>query len=189
MKDLKSAILLILAFTVICGGLYPAVVTGVVHILFPMQARGSFITDGSGKDIGSTLIGQPFSDSRYLWPRPSATTDFAYNPMGSGGSNSGPTNPDYIKIVADRVKELRDTGIAGPIPADMAQASASGLDPHISPVAASIQVPRIAQARRISEDSVRKIIKSHTEDHQIGFLGERRVNVLAVNLELDTLKP
>ncbi|HEY6008712.1 MAG TPA: potassium-transporting ATPase subunit C, partial [Geobacteraceae bacterium] len=109
MKNLKPAILLFVAFTVICGGIYPAVVTGVAYALFPAKARGSILTDTSGKEVGSRLIGQPFSDPKYFWPRPSATPDFAYNPMGSGGSNSGPTNPDYLKTVGDRVKALRDT--------------------------------------------------------------------------------
>src|SRR5512140_3025031 len=104
MKDIKPAILLFIIFTIICGGIYPAIVTGVAYAVFPNQARGSFITDKSGKEIGSTLIGQPFSDPKYFWPRPSAASDFAYNAAGSGGSNSGPTNPDYLKTVGDRVK-------------------------------------------------------------------------------------
>src|SRR5512138_1024677 len=104
MKDIKPAILLLIAFTVICGGIYPALVTGIAQAVFPKQANGSFIIDESGKEIGSRLIGQPFSDPKYIWPRPSATSDFGYNPMASGGSNSGPTNSDYLKTVADRVK-------------------------------------------------------------------------------------
>jgi len=185
MKDLKTAILFFLAFTVICGGIYPAVVTGVAQALFPKQANGSLIMDRSGKVIGSSLIGQPFMDPNYLWPRPSATADFGYNPMGSGGSNLGPTNPDYLKTVRDRVKALRDAGISGTIPADLVQASASGLDPHISPEAAGIQIPRIATSRGVTDEAVGKVIARHTEDRRFGFLGEPRVNVLAVNLELD----
>jgi len=189
MKDLKSALMMFLAFTVICGGVYPAIVTGVAQALFPHQANGSLMTDRSGKVIGSSLIGQPFTDPNYLWPRPSATADFGYNPLVSGGSNSGPTNPDYLKTVVDRVKALRDAGISGTIPADLVQASASGLDPHVSPEAAWAQIPRIATARGMSEEAVRKVVAAHTEDRQFGFLGEPRVNVLAVNLELATLTP
>jgi potassium-transporting ATPase KdpC subunit len=187
MKDIKPAILLFIIFTIICGGIYPAVVTGVSHVLFPKQAAGSFITDKSGKEIGSTLIGQPFSDPRYFWPRPSATTDFGYNPTASGGSNSGPTNPDYLKTVTERIKAIRDSGANGPIPAELVQASASGLDPHISPEAALLQVPRIAKVRGIREDGLRKIISDRIEERQLGFLGAPRVNVLVLNLELDRL--
>lgn len=189
MKDLKSAILLFLAFTVICGGIYPAAVTGIGQALFPHQANGSLIVDGQGKVIGSTLIGQPFSDQKYLWPRPSATTDFGYNPLSSGGSNSGPTNPDFIKTVQGRVKALHDAGLTGAVPSDLVLASASGLDPHISPDSARVQITRIAGSRGISEETVRKIVARHTEDRQVGILGEPRVNVLAVNLELATLRP
>lgn len=185
MKDLKSAILLFIVFTVICGGIYPALVTGVAQVVFPKQANGTLITDHSGKVIGSSLIGQPFSDPKYFWPRPSATTDFGYNPLGSGGSNSGPTNPDYLKTVGDRVKALQDTGVTGKIPADLVQASASGLDPHITPDAAYIQISRVAKARGMTEDAVKKAIEQAAENRQFGFLGEPRVNVLKVNLVLD----
>ncbi len=187
MKEIRPAILMLIIFTVICGGIYPAVVTGVAYTVFPGQAKGSIITDKSGREIGSTLIGQPFSDPKYFWPRPSSTTDFAYNPAGSSGSNSGPTNPDYLKTVADRVKTLRDSGIAGSIPADLVQASASGLDPHITPAAAMLQIPRIAKARGISEQELSKVVAACTSDRQLGFLGDPRVNVLALNLALDKL--
>jgi len=189
MKDIKPAILLLIAFTVICGGIYPAVVTGIASVAFPKQAKGSFITDKNGRETGSTLIGQPFSDPKYFWPRPSASSDFGYNPLASGGSNSGPTNPDYLKIVGERVKALRDSGVAGPIPADIVQASASGLDPHITPESARIQVPRVAKARGVSETEVTKAVAQATDERQLGFLGEPRVNVLVLNLELDRLKP
>ncbi|HXE96328.1 MAG TPA: potassium-transporting ATPase subunit C, partial [Dongiaceae bacterium] len=122
MKEIRPAILMLIIFTIICGGIYPAVVTGVAYAIFPKQAKGSFIVDKNGKEIGSTLIGQPFSEAKYFWPRPSAAGDFGYNPLGSGGSNSGPTNPDYLKTVGDRVKALRDTGVTGPVPADLVQA-------------------------------------------------------------------
>jgi K+-transporting ATPase ATPase C chain len=188
MKEIKPAILFFVIFTIICGGIYPAVVTGIAYAIFPKQAKGSFITDKSGKEVGSSLIGQPFSDPKYFWPRPSATSDFGYNPMASGGSNSGPTNPDYLKTVGDRVKALRDTGITGPIPADLVQASASGLDPHITPEAAGLQVARVAKARGVSEAMVMKAVAQATEERQLGFFGDPRVNVLALNLNLDGLK-
>ena len=188
MKDIKPAILMLIVFTVICGGIYPAVVTGVAYAVFPKQAKGSFIADKSGKEIGSSLIGQPFSDPKYFWPRPSAATDFAYNAMGSSGSNSGPTNPDFIKTVGDRVKTLRDAGVTGNIPADLVEASASGLDPHITPEAATVQLARVAKARGVTEEALTKLVAAHTEGRQLGFLGEPRVNVLELNLELDGLK-
>jgi K+-transporting ATPase ATPase C chain len=187
MKDIKSAILLFIVFTIICGGIYPAIVTGVAYALFPNQAKGSFITDKSGKEIGSSLISQPFSDPKYFWPRPSATSDFGNNPMASGGSNAGPTNPDYLKMVGDRVKVLRDSGVTGQVPADLVQASASGLDPHITPRSALLQVPRVAKARGVSEKVLIKAVTKATEGRQLGFLGEPRVNVLVLNLELDRL--
>ncbi len=189
MKDLKPAILLFIIFTIICGGIYPAVVTGVAQVLFPNQAKGSFITDKKGKQVGSTLIGQPFSDPKYFWPRPSATSDFGYNPMASSGSNSGPTNPDYLKTVGDRIKKFLDTGVTGAVPVDLVQASASGLDPHIAPKSALLQITRIAKARGISEISLQKILNESVEDRQLGFLGAPRVNVLVLNLKLDKLVP
>jgi len=189
MKDIRPAILMLILFTVICGGIYPLVVTGVAQAVFPKQANGSFITDRSGRELGSSLIGQPFSDPKYFWPRPSATTDFGYNPMASGGSNSGPTNPDYLKTVGDRVKVLRDTGVAGPIPADLVQASASGLDPHITVASAKLQIPRIAKVRRLGEETVTGLLSRSVEKRQLGLLGEPRVNVLSLNLELDKLAP
>jgi K+-transporting ATPase ATPase C chain len=188
MKDIRPAILMLILFTVICGGIYPAVVTGIAYAVFPNQAKGSFITGKSGKELGSSLIGQPFADPKYFWPRPSAATDFGYNPMGSGGSNSGPTNPDYLKTVGDRVKALRDSGVAGAIPADLVQASASGLDPHITPASAMLQVARVAKARNVSEVEVIKAVAQATEGRQLGFLGAPRVNVLTLNLNLDGLK-
>ncbi|NTV50133.1 MAG: potassium-transporting ATPase subunit KdpC [Geobacteraceae bacterium] len=187
MKDIKPAILLFIIFTIICGGIYPAVVTGLANVLFPNQANGSFITDRRGKEIGSALIGQPFSAPKYFWPRPSATSDFGYNTMDSGGSNAGPTNPVYLQTVSDRVKALRDTGVSGKVPADLVQASASGLDPHITPESALLQVPRIATARGISEERLRKAINDGIEERQLGFMGAPRVNVLVLNLELDRL--
>lgn len=189
MKDIKPAIMLLIVFTVICGGIYPLTVTGLAQALFPQQANGSFIHGQHNKEIGSRLIGQPFSYSKYFWPRPSASGEFAYNPLASGGSNSGPTNPDYLKTVAERVKVYRDNGLNGPIPAELVQASASGLDPHISPAAARLQASRIARARTIPEVTVLKLIADTTEGPQLGLLGAARVNVLVLNLKLDTLTP
>ena len=188
MKEIRPAIMMLILFTLICGGIYPAVVTGVAQAVFPKQANGSFITAKNGKELGSTLIGQPFSDPKYFWPRPSAATDFGYNPMGSGGSNSGPTNPDFIKTVGDRVKALRDSGFTGIIPSDLVLASASGLDPHITPESARLQAARVAKARGLSEDALMKAVAQATEGRQCGFMGEPRVNVLSLNLSLDGLK-
>ena len=189
MKEIKPAILFFIVFTIICGGIYPAVVAGIASVAFPKQSTGSIITDKAGKEIGSALIGQPFSDAKYFWPRPSATTDFGYNPMGSGGSNSGPTNPDFIRTVGDRVKVLHDSGVTDSVPTDLAEASASGLDPHITPEAANVQIARVAKARGMSEEELSKLVAAHTEGRQLGFLGEPRVNVLELNLELDKLTP
>jgi len=188
MKEIRPAILMLVLLTVICGGIYPAVVTGIAQAVFPKQANGSMLTDRDNREIGSRLIGQPFSDARYFWGRPSASTDFGYNPMASGGSNAGPTNPDFLKAVADRVKALRDTGVTGSIPADLVQASASGLDPHLTPESAALQVARVAKARGIGEAELGKLIAAHTEERQLGFLGEPRVNVLELNLALDAGK-
>lgn len=189
MKDLKPALLMLVIFTLLCGGIYPAVVTGVAQALFPRQANGSLIADGNGREIGSALIGQPFSDPKYFWPRPSATPEFGQNPAASGGSNAGPTNPAYLRTVADRVGALRGTGVSGPIPADLVQASASGLDPHISPEGARVQVARVARARGMSEGEVANLVATHTVGRQFGFLGEPRVTVLELNLDLDRLGP
>jgi K+-transporting ATPase ATPase C chain len=188
MKDIKPAILLLIIFTIICGGIYPAIVTGLAQAVFPRQANGSFIADKSGKELGSALIGQPFSDAKYFWPRPSATTDFGFNAMASGGSNAGPTNPDYLKTVGERVKALRDSGVTGTLPADLLQASASGLDPHITPESAMLQVARVAKARSVSEEVLIKAVSQATAGRQLGFLGEPRVNVLELNVKLDGLK-
>lgn len=187
MQDLKPAILMVMLFTLICGGIYPAVVTGIAQSFFSKQANGSLITDQNGRTIGSSLIGQPFSNLRYFWPRPSATADFGYNPLASGGSNSGPTNPAFVKTVQERVQSLHDSGMPGSIPADLVLGSASGLDPHITPAAALAQIPRIARARGLGEEALTKIVNSHIEGRQLGVLGQPRVNVLALNLALDRL--
>ena len=188
MKELKPAVLLFIVFTIICGGIYPAVVTGVASIIFPKQAGGSMIADTNNRVVGSSLIGQPFSEAKYFWPRPSATSGFRYNPQASGGSNSGPTNADFIKTVGDRVQILRDSGVNGNIPADLALASASGLDPHVSPEAANVQISRVAKARGMTEESLTKLVASHVEDRQWGLFGQPRVNILELNLALDGMR-
>lgn len=189
MKEFKTALLLVVVFTIICGGIYPAVVTGIAQSLFPRQANGSLLVDQNNREIGSRLIGQHFSAPQYFWPRPSVTANFGYNPAASGGSNSGPTNPAYLQTVADRVKVLRDSGIKGTIPADLVQASASGLDPHLTLESARVQIPRVAKARGMSEDEVVRLVAGQTEGRQFGLLGEPRVNVLELNLRLDASKP
>ncbi|MDK9706034.1 MAG: potassium-transporting ATPase subunit KdpC [Desulforhopalus sp.] len=189
MKELKTAVLFCLTVTLLCGGLYPAVVTGIAAALFPRQAAGSLVIDDQGRTIGSQLIGQPFTAPQYFWPRPSATPEFPYNPAASGGSNSGPSNPDFLKTVAQRVQAIRDSGVTGAIPADLILASASGLDPHISPEAAAVQTTRVAMARGITGALVGHLVAAHTEDRQAGFLGEPRINVLALNLALDKVSP
>jgi potassium-transporting ATPase KdpC subunit len=188
MKEFRPALLMFIAFTLICGGLYTAAVTGAAQAFFPRQANGSFAVDKNNREIGSNLIGQPFSDAKYFSPRPSAATDFGYNPVGSGGSNLGPTNPDYLKTVADRVKGLRDAGVTGSVPADLVEASASGLDPDISPASALAQLPRVAKARGMNEAELQKLVAEHTTHRQLGFLGEPRVNVLKLNLALDAAR-
>ncbi|MBU0965172.1 MAG: potassium-transporting ATPase subunit KdpC [Proteobacteria bacterium] len=189
MKNIQSAILLFFVFTFLLGGVYPAMVTGCAQLFFPRLAAGSLIADKNGRPIGSSLIGQPFSADHYFWPRPSATGGHSYNPLASGGSNLGPTNSSFLKLVENRVRKFHATGIVLPIPSDLVLASASSLDPHISPDAALAQIPRIAKARGISEIELQQIVTTHVEDRQWGILGEPRVNVLALNLALDNLAP
>lgn len=189
MKDVKTACLLFVLLTVLLGGAYPAAVTATANLLFPQQAQGSFVMDKNGKVAGSLLVGQPFTEEKYFWPRPSASADFAYNPLASGGSNLGPTSPELLRQVKERITRLRAAGITGEIPNDLVLASASGLDPHISPMAADAQIPRIAKARGLSEEAIQKLVSAATEERQLGFLGEPRVNVLAVNLKLDKDAP
>jgi K+-transporting ATPase ATPase C chain len=187
MKTFKTAILLFLSLTVITGVIYPVIVTVIGRLAFPEQAAGSLIRTGDGIVLGSALIGQPFADPQYFWPRPSATTDFPYNSMASGGSNLGPTNPVLLKTVTNRVKSLHEAGMIGPAPSDLVLSSGSGLDPHISLEAAVFQVTRVARARRLEEAQVRRLVEEHREDPQWGFLGMPRLNVLQLNLALDRL--
>jgi potassium-transporting ATPase KdpC subunit len=185
MKELRPAILMLVMFAVICGGVYPVLVTGIAQTLFPKQARGSLVTDQANRAIGSSLIGQPFSESRYFWGRPSASGSFGYNPMASGGSNLGPSNPDYLKTVKERVAAWRETGVTGSIPAELVQASASGLDPDLTPASVALQIPRVAKARALNEVRLRAFVADQTKGRQLGFLGEPRINVLELNLALD----
>ncbi|MBP8202263.1 MAG: potassium-transporting ATPase subunit KdpC [Nitrospira sp.] len=176
--------------TILTGVAYPLAVTAIAQLLFPHQANGSLISK-DGKPIGSTLIGQPFDDPKYFWGRPSATAPFPYNAAASSGSNLGPTNPALIETVKMRVAALKaaDPGNDTPVPVDLVTASGSGLDPHISPASAEYQVRRVARARGREEAFVRTLVSQHTEGRQLGMLGERRVNVLALNLALDATDP
>ncbi|MCS6320084.1 MAG: potassium-transporting ATPase subunit KdpC [Nitrospira sp.] len=188
-NQLKPALMTFLILTVVTGLMYPAIVTGLAQLLFPYQANGSLIVR-DGKPIGSTLIGQPFDDPKYFWGRPSATAPFPYNAAASSGSNLGPTNPALIEAVKTRVAALKsaDPGNDTPVPVDLVTASGSGLDPHISPAAAEYQVRRVARARGRTAAFVQAVVSQHTEERQLGMLGERRVNVLALNLALDAFE-
>ncbi|MGD0283881.1 MAG: potassium-transporting ATPase subunit KdpC [Dissulfurispiraceae bacterium] len=188
MRALKTAIILFIALSFLTGILYTAAVTVLAQVMFPQQANGSLIYSADGAPTGSALIGQSFSDPKYFWPRPSATTDFQYNALASGGSNLGPTNKDLISQVAERVKSFRESGDQGRLPADLVTASGSGLDPHISPAAAAYQVMRVAKARGLDEAKVRALIAQHTKGRQFRILGEPVVNVLELNLALNELR-
>ncbi|NTV95968.1 MAG: potassium-transporting ATPase subunit KdpC [Thiobacillus sp.] len=186
LKELKPALLMLALMTVVTGAIYPLVVTGVAQGVFPHQANGSLI-EQDGKVVGSELIGQPFSDPKYFWSRPSATGPTPYNAGASSGSNQGPLNPALADAVKARMEALKqaDPGNPAPIPVDLVTASGSGLDPHISPAAAEYQVGRVARIRGLDPANLRALVAAHTEGRQLGGLGEPRVNVLALNLALD----
>ncbi|HSV14832.1 MAG TPA: potassium-transporting ATPase subunit KdpC [Tepidisphaeraceae bacterium] len=191
LKQLRASIVILLLLTAITGVAYPFAITVIAKTCFPRQAAGSLLANGAG----SKLIGQPFDDPRYFWGRPSATVDAAgkplpYNAAGSGGSNLSPTNPQQIDLVKSRVEALQksEPGNTAAIPVDLVTASASGLDPHITPAAADYQVHRIAVARHLPEQAVRDLVRQHTESRQLGVLGEPRVNVLELNIAIDSLQ-
>jgi K+-transporting ATPase ATPase C chain len=188
-SQFRPALAMLIVMTAITGAIYPAVVTGIAQAIFPTQANGSLI-DQDGKSVGSALIGQPFGDPRHFWSRPSATSPFPNNASSSSGSNQGPLNPALADAVAGRIKALRDADPenTAPVPVDLVTASGSGLDPHISPAAAEYQVARIAKARGLDPAKVKALVAEHTEGRQLGFLGEPRINVLALNLALDALR-
>ena len=186
---LRPALVLFTALTLVTGVLYPLAVTGVAQSVFPAQAAGSLVLR-DGKPVGSALIGQAFSDPKHFWGRPSATAPMAYNASASGGANQGPLNPALADAVKARIEALRaaDPGNTTPVPVDLVTASASGLDPHISPAAAHYQAARVARARGLSVEQVEQLIASNTEGALWGLLGEQRINVLALNLALESAK-
>jgi len=189
LAHLRPAFMMLVIWTVLTGLLYPASITGLAQLLFPSQANGSLIDDGSGKPVGSELIGQAFSDPKYFWGRPSATLPFPYNASASRGSNLGPTNPALADAVRSRIEALRaaDPENRMPVPVDLVTASGSGLDPHISPAAAAYQIHRVAKARGTDPGKLRELVSQQTEPRRWGLFGESRVNVLKLNLALDRL--
>lgn len=189
LTQFRPALVSLTLFTILTGVVYPLLVTGIAQGLFSSQANGSLIVK-DGKAVGSALIGQPFDDPRYFWGRPSATAPFPYNAAASSGSTLGPTNEALRKAVKERIETLRtaDPNNPAPIPVDLVTASGSGLDSHISPAGALYQVRRVARARGLDEAAVRRLVEAQVEPRQLGILGESRVNVLQLNLALDTMR-
>lgn len=189
LKHFRIAIVSLALFTVLTGLMYPLVVTGIAQLIFPSKANGSLIARNS-RIVGSSLIGQPFSNPKYFWGRLSATVPYSYNAASSSGSNYGPLNPALMYAVKKRITDLKaaDPFNTKPIPIDLVTASASGLDPHISIAAALYQLPRVARFRGLKGEQVRTLIEQCTDGRQLGFLGEPGVNVLKLNLALDELK-
>ena len=191
MKTLvRPAVTLFILLSIVTGLIYPLLVTGIGQALFPEQAAGSLI-ERDGKLVGSTLVGQHFTDPGHFWGRPSATGPQPYNGAASGGSNQGPLNPALADAVKARIEALRaaDPDNTAPIPVDLVTASGSGLDPHLSPAAAEYQVARVARARGLDPEDVRALVAQHRSEPQFGLFGDARVNVLTLNLALDALRP
>jgi K+-transporting ATPase ATPase C chain len=188
-RTLRESLLMLIALTVVTGVIYPLVVTAIAQVTMSRNANGSVI-ERDGKAIGSPLIGQPFSEPKYFWSRPSATSPMPYNAASSSGSNQGPLNPALADAVKSRIEALRaaDPDNRAPVPVDLVTASASGLDPHISLAAAEYQIARVAKARGVAADRVRALVSEHTRGRQLGFLGEPVVDVLQLNLALDKLR-
>lgn len=184
----RPALVFFIALSALTGVLYPLAVTGLGQALFPDQANGSLLLR-EGRPVGSRLIGQSFSDPAHFWGRPSATGPMAYNASASSGSNQGPLNPALTEAVKARIAALReaDPDQKAPVPVDLVTASASGLDPHISPAAAAYQLPRVARARHLDPARLQALVEQHTERPLVGVLGEARVNLLTLNLALDAL--
>ena len=187
-QQLRTATLMLLTLTILTGGVYPLVVTAIAQLMFPTQANGSIVLNEE-QQIGSSLIGQSFASPKYFWSRLSATSVAPYNAAASSGSNYGPLNPSLMESATARIAALQSAGsLNSAVPVDLVTSSASGLDPHISPAAAELQVERIATARQFSVDDVRKLVAEHTEGRTFGVLGEPRVNVLLLNMSLDQLR-
>jgi K+-transporting ATPase ATPase C chain len=188
-NQLRPAIVVTVVLCLITGAIYPAVVTGLAQLLFPRQANGSLVTAG-GRVVGSALIAQAFTRPEYFHPRPSAA-GAGYDPTASAGTNKGPTDVKLADtLIAESVAQVREEdGAQGPLPSDMVTRSGSGLDPHISPANAALQVARVAKARGVDETTVRELVVRHTEGPQFGFFGDPRVNVLMLNLDLDSTLP